>query len=74
MTTLEVNAINPGLVEHPFGLGLPFRLGSSGLWELTCGFCRTRFSSWMLYRLPARCPVCGTLNQVRREASPSARR
>ena len=67
MAYLEVDAINPQLVELPFGLNLFLWLGHMVPWELTCGFCRTRFRVWILYYvLPARCPACGTLNRVRR--------
>jgi hypothetical protein len=63
---LEVNAINPEPVELPLGFNLFFWLGHTARWEMTCGFCRTRFRAWVLWRvMPARCPACGTLNQVR---------
>jgi hypothetical protein len=67
VATLQVDAVNPELVELPLGLNLLFWLAHMVRWELTCGFCRTRFRAWILWRvMPTRCPACGTLNRVRR--------
>jgi hypothetical protein len=64
---LVVDAINPELVELPFGLNLLFSLAHAVRWEMTCGFCRTRFRAWVLWRIfPADCPACRTLNRVPR--------
>ncbi len=60
---LEVEAINP--VRRSF---LPANLGILATWEVTCGFCRTRFARlrWELMagsRMSSvACPACGTHN------------
>lgn len=60
---LKVEAINPVRLEW-----LPGNLGIIGRWEVTCGFCRIRFSrvAWELMigsRLSwVGCPACGTRN------------
>lgn len=60
---LEVEAINPVRLGW-----LPSSLGIFGRWEVTCGFCRTRFAryAWELMigsRMSwVACPACGTHN------------
>jgi hypothetical protein len=60
---LEVEAINPVRLGW-----LPSNFGIFGRWEVTCGFCRTRFArfAWELMagsRLSrVVCPECGTHN------------
>ncbi len=60
---LHVVGINP--VRHEW---LPANLGILARWEVTCGFCRIRFSriGWGLVvasRLSrVTCPACGTVN------------
>jgi hypothetical protein len=62
MARLTVDAINPELIE-PW----PAALTALGVvrWELTCGFCRTRFrrTVWMIWSLAA-CRACGTRNDL----------
>jgi hypothetical protein len=61
---LEVEAINPIRV----GAFPPNLLYVFVRWEVTCGFCRTRFTRWVLElffgsRLSwVACPQCGTHN------------
>lgn len=60
---LEVEGINPVRLAW-----LPSNLGIIGRWEVTCGFCRTRFArlAWELMigsRMSwVACPDCGTHN------------
>lgn len=60
MPKLTVNAINPVFDESFRSLRWLVR---AARWELTCGFCRTRFkdTGWIL-RSTAVCPACGTRN------------
>lgn len=60
---LEVEAINP--VRSGW---LPANLGILARWEVTCGFCRTRFARFVWELLAGSrmswvsCPACGTHN------------
>jgi hypothetical protein len=59
---LEVEAINPVRVAFIPGLSV------FASWEVTCGFCRTRFRRFVLELIVgsrmswAGCPACGTHN------------
>ena len=61
---LEVEAINP----VRFDLFPPNLLFEFARWEVTCGFCRTRFRRTALDRTAGSrrsrvaCPACGTQN------------
>jgi rRNA maturation endonuclease Nob1 len=57
---LRVEAINPVLDESWRSFRWVVR---AARWEVTCGFCRTRFkdTGWML-RSSVVCPACGTRN------------
>lgn len=60
MSQLKVDAINPVLDESFRSLRWLVR---AARWEVTCGFCRSRFkdTGWML-RGSVVCPACGTRN------------
>ena len=59
MSRLTVDAINP-LIDETW----PRVLSAFAFvrWEVTCGFCRTRFGSAEAWRESVVCPVCGTRN------------
>jgi hypothetical protein len=60
MGRLTVDAINPVVDES-----WPRPLSAMGFvrWEVTCGFCRTRFgSAGRAWRDLVVCPLCGTRN------------
>jgi len=60
---LQVEGINP--IRYGW---LPANLGILARWEVTCGFCRSRFSrlAWDLpmgtWLSAISCPACGTRN------------
>lgn len=60
MSQLRVEAINPVLDEAWRSFRWVVR---AARWEVTCGFCRTRFkdTGWML-RSSVVCRACGTRN------------
>jgi len=58
--TLRVNAIDARWIDRWL---LVVTLGMFWRWELTCGFCRTRFrKDKFVAGDSAECPVCGTRN------------
>ena len=60
MSQLELEAINPVRTDSWRTLHWVARMGR---WELTCGFCRTRFTSVRSFvRSSIVCPGCGTRN------------
>ncbi len=71
----EVEAINPVRFQW-----LPADLGIVARWEVTCGFCRTRFSRlrWELMFGTGMswvgCPACGTHNLLPHHPKVRARR
>jgi uncharacterized Zn-finger protein len=69
MGRLTVDAINPVLDES-----WPRALSAMGFvrWEVTCGFCRTRFgSAGRSWRDLVVCPLCGTRNLLLYRPGPS---
>jgi hypothetical protein len=60
MPQLKVEAINASRTGSFRSLLWAVR---ASRWELTCGFCRTRFkhTGWV-FRSSAVCPACGTCN------------
>ena len=59
MAKLKVDAINARYV----GRFLDFRwLFQSARWELTCGFCKERFTETWSMGSGVDCPYCGTYN------------
>jgi hypothetical protein len=59
---LIVEAINPEVVSGWRSLLWVVRTAK---WELTCGFCRTRFQSYCWFPLSwIDCPSCGTRNSL----------
>ncbi len=70
MSQLELEAINPIRTDSWRTLHWVARLGR---WEVTCGFCRLRFTSvGSFVRSSVVCPSCGTRNLL--PDSPKLRR
>jgi hypothetical protein len=69
MGQLQLRAIDPQL-----DIGLAAALLASmyfARWELTCGFCRTRFRKTQIFTFTwADCPNCGTRNLLPTPLSP----
>jgi rRNA maturation endonuclease Nob1 len=62
MGQLKVEAINPVLDTSLRSL---FWVVRAARWELTCGFCRTRFQGTVwLFASSTVCPACGTRNML----------
>jgi hypothetical protein len=68
MAQLKIDAINPVRTDTWTTFLWVARMAR---WELTCGFCRTRFtSSGMFFRSSAVCPACGTRNLLPNSSMP----